>query len=67
MKLTRKEMPFYWTEFHQKAFEQVKELLIKLPVYIYLDLEVDSYYIVIPLSPTQIVLYGKCKMANLDY
>ena len=30
--LTRKEMPFYWTEFHQKAFEQVKELLIKSPV-----------------------------------
>ena len=25
-------MPFYWTEFHQKAFEQVKELLIKPPV-----------------------------------
>ena len=30
--LTRKERPFYWTEFHQKAFEQVKELLIKPPV-----------------------------------
>ena len=30
--LTRKEMPFYWTEFHQKAFEQVKELLISPPV-----------------------------------
>ena len=30
--LTRKEMPFYWTEFHQKAFEQVKELFIKPPV-----------------------------------
>ena len=30
--LTRKEMPFYWTEFHQKAFEQVNELLIKPPV-----------------------------------
>ena len=30
--LTRKEMPFYWTEFHQKAFEQVKDLLIEPPV-----------------------------------
>ena len=30
--LTRKEMPFYWTGSHQKAFEQVKELLIKPPV-----------------------------------
>ena len=30
--LTRKEMPFCWTEFHQKAFEQVKQLLIKPPV-----------------------------------
>ena len=25
-------MPFYWTEFHQKAFEQDKELFIKPPV-----------------------------------
>ena len=31
-KLTMKERPFHWTEFHQRAFEQVKELLIKLPV-----------------------------------
>ena len=31
--LTRKEMPFYWTEFHQEAFEKVKELLIKPPVF----------------------------------
>ena len=30
--LTRKEMPFYWTGSHQKAFEEVKELLIKSPV-----------------------------------
>ena len=30
--LTRKERLFFWTEFHQKAFEQVKELLIKPPV-----------------------------------
>ena len=30
--LTRKGMPFFWTESHQKAFEQVKELLIKPPV-----------------------------------
>ena len=30
--LTRKEQPFVWTEFHQKAFEHVKELLVKPPV-----------------------------------
>ena len=30
--LTRKEQPFVWTEFHQKAFEHVKELLVKSPV-----------------------------------
>ena len=30
--LTRKEQPFVWTEAHQKAFEQVKELLVKPPV-----------------------------------
>ena len=30
--LTQKERPFYWTELHQKAFEEVKELLVKPPV-----------------------------------
>ena len=30
--LTRKEQPFVWTAIHQKAFEQVKELLVKPPV-----------------------------------
>ena len=30
--LTRKEQPFVWTALHQKAFEQVKELLVKPPV-----------------------------------
>ena len=65
--LTRKEMPFCWTEFHQKAFEQVKQLLINPQYYIYPDLEVDLHYIVTPLRPTQAVPYGKCRMVNLDY
>ena len=30
--LTRKEQPFIWTEFHQKAFDHVEELLVKPPV-----------------------------------
>ena len=30
--LTRKEQPFIWTEFHQKAFDHVKELLVNPPV-----------------------------------
>ena len=30
--LTRKEQPFLWTKFHQKAFDHVKELLVKPPV-----------------------------------
>ena len=30
--LTRKEQPFIWTEFHQKAFDHVKELLVKPPI-----------------------------------
>ena len=30
--LTRKEQPFIWTKFHQKAFDHVKELLVKTPV-----------------------------------
>ena len=25
-------MPFYWTEAHQKAFTEIKELLIKPPI-----------------------------------
>ena len=25
-------MPFYWSEVHQKAFEEIKELLMKPPV-----------------------------------
>ena len=30
--LTRKTMPFYWSEIHQAVFEQIKELLIKPPI-----------------------------------
>ena len=30
--LTKKEMPFLWSGLHQKAFAEVKELLIKPPV-----------------------------------
>ena len=30
--LSRKTMPFCWAEVHQKAFEEIKELLIKPPV-----------------------------------
>ena len=30
--LTRKEMPFHWSEAHQKAFIHIKEMLMKPPV-----------------------------------
>ena len=30
--LTRKERPFHWSEIHQKAYTEVKELLVKLPI-----------------------------------
>ena len=30
--LTRESMPFHWSETHQQAFEQIKELLIKPPI-----------------------------------
>ena len=30
--LTRKEIPFYWSELHQKAFSEVKEMLVKPPI-----------------------------------
>ena len=60
-------MPFYWAEVHQKAFEEIKELLTKPPFYTYPDLEVDSFYIVIPLRLTLVVLFGRYKMANQDF
>ena len=52
-----------------KAHLNQVSLWSKPPVgyYIYPDLEVDSYYIVIPPRPIQVVPYGKCRMANLDY
>ena len=64
--LTRKERPFLWTEFHQKILSKSKNCSSNLQYYIYADLEVDSYYIVIPLRPMQVAPYGKCKMANPD-
>ena len=30
--LTRKEIPFHWSEIHQKAFTEVKEMLVKPPI-----------------------------------
>ena len=30
--LTRKEIPFHWSELHQKAFVEVKEMLVKPPI-----------------------------------
>ena len=30
--LTRKEMPFHWSELHQRAFVDVKEMLVKPPI-----------------------------------
>ena len=65
--LIRKEMPFYWKNSTRKLLSKLKNCSANPQYYIYLDLEVDSYYIVIPLRPIQVVPYGKCKMANLDY
>ena len=30
--LTRKDIPFHWSEIHQATFQQIKELLIKPPI-----------------------------------
>ena len=30
--LTRKDMPFHWSEIHQKAFTEIKEMLMKPPI-----------------------------------
>ena len=56
--LTRKEQPFIWTEFHQKAFEHVKELLVKPQYYTCPDPVVDSFYITTPQRHIQAVLFG---------
>ena len=51
----------------RKLLSKLKNCSSNPQYYIYLDLEVGSYYIVIPLRLTQVVPYSKCKMANLDY
>ena len=30
--MTRKEIPFHWSEIHQKAFTEVKAILVKPPI-----------------------------------
>ena len=65
--LTRKTMPFYWAEVHQKAFEQIKELLTKPLSDTYLDQEVDSFYIVILPKLRLVALFCRYKMANPDF
>ena len=65
--LTRKEMPFTGQNSTRKLLSKLKNCSSNPQYYIYPDLEVDSYYIVIPLRLTQVVHYGKCKMENLDY
>ena len=67
--LTRKEMPFYWTGSHQKAFEQVKELFIKPPV-LHLPRPGGRFILYFDTSKTHTgscLQDGKCRMANLDY
>ena len=64
--LTRKEMPFHWSELHQKAFVEVKEMLVKPQSYICADQLVDLFCIVIHLRPIQAVHFGKYRMVNLD-
>ena len=65
--LTRKEQPFIWTEFHQKAFDHVKELLVKPPVLHLPDPVVDSFCTVTHQRLIQVVLFGRCRMENPDY
>ena len=60
-------MPFLWSELHQKAFAEVKELLINPQSYIYPDQLVDLFCTVILLKLIQAVHFGKYKMENPDY
>ena len=64
--LTRKEQPFIWTEFHQKAFDHVKELLVNPQYYTCPDPVVDSFYTATLQRCIQAVLFGKCRMENPD-
>ena len=65
--LTRKKCHFTGQDPIRKLLSKLNNCSSNPQYCIYLDLEVDSYYIVIPLRPIQVVPYGKCKMANLDY
>ena len=44
--LTRKNVPFIWTNTHQKAFEQIKKKLTQAPTMAYFDTEKRSLLIV---------------------
>ena len=67
MNSLEKKCHFIGHDFIRKLLSKSKNCSSNPQYYIYLDLEVDLYYIVIPVRPTQVVPYGRCKMANLDY
>ena len=49
--LTRKEIPFHWTELHQKAFTGVKEMLMKPPI-LHLPRPTDRFILYCDTSKT---------------
>ena len=59
---TRKEQPFIWTKFHQKAFDHVKELLVKPQYYTCPGSVVDSFYTATPQRP-----YRQFSLANAGW
>ena len=64
--LTRKEIPFHWSEIHQKAFTEVKEMLVKPPI-LHLPRPTGRFILYCDTSKTHTaVLFGKYKMVNPD-
>ena len=62
-------MPFHWSETHQAAFEQIKELFIKPPI-LHLPRPGGRFILYCDISKAHtgsLVLFGKFKMVNLGF
>ena len=55
-------MPFYWSESHQKAFTDIKEMSIK-PLILHIPRPTGRFNLYCDTSKTP---FGKYKMVNLD-
>ena len=64
--LTKKGRPFVWGEEQQKAFEEIKNRLLKPPVLSMPDRRGRFLLYLIPVSLSLVVPYTKFRMGNLN-